>query len=919
MKKVLFGVLLIPILLAACGTPAATPEPADISSIPTVFTPMPLLGHTIYIKSLSFSPDGKLIASGSQDGTIVLWETATRQPVAQLEEDDTSTVCQVIFSPDGRWLASVGLRTVSLWDVSKARQAGASSLQPFWQSEANARSVAFSPDGKWLAWVYEHTVLLWDISAMSTSRTPAASDVGLSIDMYSVSSLTFSPDSLLLAIGNEYGVILWDVAARSPLSDLPITISEGTVKSLAFSPDGKLLAAGVTRYSTPGLVGCHVCLLDVATRQIIGQPLQGINRNASNLAFSPDGKWLVLGSIYDVQVWGVPAVLNAAQNGEAPGQGRSLEGGCAAFSPDGKLLATDSNVDILLWDAATLDPVEGAFVSARPTQPPPGDASFSGDCAAAPYDGDQDGHYESLLVKATVIIHEPATAYWVSGSVRSEDGTIITERCPNCVMPGDFHIPAGTSGPVKVELLFSGEDIWEHGVDGPYQIDLYLGSTGGYSHDSTSFTTAAYSVDHFRFYDALIESVTSFAEDSNGDSSYDALVVRVTVEVLQSGSYVLRGYFEAEDAYVHADTRRDLAAGTDEIDLRFDGRDIETAKSIDLDTVWLELCNQQAVCWYQDSPLSFEAGEIPTHWYADQRASQSQFLRGHDGQVTSIAWSPDSSMLASGSTDHSVILWDLSLRQPLIRLEGHPNSVTSVAFSPDGTTLASSGYVDIIRLWDVPTGQQMAEFTGLISAGDVVFSPDGTLLAGANGGIRLWGVDDRRPIGQPFGSRPGGTCSLAFDPNGTLLAQGGWNGPIVLWDVVTHQSVDQFFPGSDEGICSLVFTADGQTLVAGSWDGTITLWDISEHQQVGLFDVGMSAALLDLSPDGRLVAISDFIDVRLLDLETGGFVGKPLEGHDDVIDALAFSPDGRWLATGARDDTIILWDMDEVKSRLPNP
>jgi hypothetical protein len=241
-----------------------------------------------------------------------------------------------------------------------------------------------------------------------------------------------------------------------------------------------------------------------------------------------------------------------------------------------------------------------------------GDVSFTGDYAAVPYDWDQDGQYEALLVTATVVVRGPHTEYWVSGRVLSKNGSIISLTCPDCTIPQSFGIPMGTSGPVKVELLFSGEDIYEHGVDGPYQIELDIGSAGGIFHSSTCFTTAAYLANQFGEYDGRIRSVTDFAEDLNGDSIYEALVVRATVEAFRSGTYVLEGWFYAEPDPVYTSTTKDLTVGTHEIELRFDGTEIQEARSIDLNTVTLNLCKHYNRCWAQDFPLSItvEVGQF---------------------------------------------------------------------------------------------------------------------------------------------------------------------------------------------------------------------------------------------------------------------------------------------------------------------
>ncbi|MFI0607111.1 MAG: caspase family protein [Anaerolineae bacterium] len=293
----------------------------------------PLAGHSDYVLSVAFSPDGKTLASGSRDNTIILWDVASWSPIGQPLDGHSSYVTSVAFSPDGKTLASGSYdKRIILWDVASRSPIG----QPLDGHSDAVLSVAFSPDGKTLAsGSGDETIMLWDV----TSRSP----IGQPMDGHSdaVYSVAFSPDGTTLASGSWGGtIILWDVASRSPIGQ-PLDDHSERVNSVAFSPDGKTLASGL--WST-------IVLWNVASRSPIGHPLAGHGGHV-NVAFSPDGKTLASGSGGDtIILWDVASRSPMGQ----PLAGGSSSVATVAFSPDGKMLSSGSaDGTIILWDVAS--------------------------------------------------------------------------------------------------------------------------------------------------------------------------------------------------------------------------------------------------------------------------------------------------------------------------------------------------------------------------------------------------------------------------------------------------------------------------------------------------------------------------------------------------------------------------------------
>ena len=279
-----------------------------------------------------------------------------------------------------------------------------------------------------------------------------------------------------------------------------------------------------------------------------------------------------------------------------------------------------------------------------------------------------------------------------------------------------------------------------------------------------------------------------------------------------------------------------------------------------------------------------------------------------------LAFSPDACLLVSCGLSPTVHVFDTKTGTILHSLQ-HPAHVLAVAWSPDGRLFASSCFDGRLRLWEMRKvgAALLSEISSweAPAALSLAFAPDGRTLASAgwrDRKIKLWKVASGRLL-HTFEGETSATNRVAFSPDGRILASCSYEKAIRLWDVEQRTVRATLSGHTSSDIYGIAFTPDSHSLLSGSNDGTLRVWDIESKQCVRVMQ-GYAISLWDLdwSPDGTHLVSGDTDGLVTLWDMCGGMPARNLRGHRGIVSGVGWSPDGRLVASCGWDMVMRLWD-----------
>jgi WD40 repeat protein len=283
--------------------------------------------------------------------------------------------------------------------------------------------------------------------------------------------------------------------------------------------------------------------------------------------------------------------------------------------------------------------------------------------------------------------------------------------------------------------------------------------------------------------------------------------------------------------------------------------------------------------------------------------------RGHSHTVYALAWSPDSTRIASGSRDKTVQVWNAADGSKVYSYRGHSGTVYGLAWSPNGTRIASGSGDNTVHVWNAADGSKVYSYrshSNVVRA--VAWSLDGKRIASGSWDktVQVWNAADGSKV-YIYNGHSYLVLAVAWSPDGTRIASGSGDKTVQVWNAADGSHV-YTYRGHSDVVRAVAWSPDSTRIASGSWDKTVQVWNVADGSHVYTYR-GHSSPVFAMawSPDGtRIASGSRDKTVQVWNAADGSKI-YTYRGHSDAVEAVVWSPDGSRIASASADKTVQVW------------